>query len=70
MIENKKTLFIADCGIQIAYKKSEEDVFGGIEIQKTKMDNDKIVQELDFFVDKNTIIMLRDFFIKVSNEWI
>jgi hypothetical protein len=67
MIENKKTLFIADCGIQIVYQKSEEDEFGLIEINKTNMFG---VEQLDFFVDKDTIIKLREFFIKVSNEWI
>jgi hypothetical protein len=70
MIENKKTLFIGDCGIQIVYQKSEEDEFGLIEIQKTKMDTDEIIEQLDFFVDKDTIIEIREFFIKVSNEWI
>jgi hypothetical protein len=70
MIENKKTLFIADCGIQIVYQKTEENEFGLIQIQKTNMFNDEIDKQLDVVVDKDTIINLRDFFIKVSNEWI
>jgi CTP-dependent riboflavin kinase len=72
MIENKKTLFIPDTGVQIVYVKEEGETFGSIEIQKTKIDNSEseIVIDLDFFVDEDTVLMIRDFFIKVSNEWI
>jgi hypothetical protein len=70
MIENKKTLFISDCGIEIVYQKLEEDEFGLIEIQKTNTLTNEIVEKLNFFVDKDTIINLQDFFIKVNNEWI
>jgi hypothetical protein len=70
MIENKKTLFISDCGIEVIYQKLEEDEFGLIEIQKTNTLTNEIVIKLNFFVDKDTIINIRDFFIKVNNEWI
>jgi hypothetical protein len=70
MIENKKTLFITDTSVQIVYEKTEGDPFGSIVIQKTKIDDSEIVQDLEFFVDKNTILIIQQFFIKVSNEWI
>ena len=70
MIENKKTLFLPDTEVQIVYEKEEGEPFGSIRIQKRNIDFSEIIEDLDFFVDEDTVLMIRDFFIKVSNEWI
>jgi len=70
MIENKKTLFIPDSGVQIVYEKTEGNPFGSIVIQMTKIEDSEKLQDLEFFVDQDSILIIQKFFIKVCNEWI
>jgi hypothetical protein len=72
MIKNNKTLSIPDCNIEISYEKSEGEEFGLIKINHYVHADFPIPTKtgIDFFVDKDSVKMIRDFFTKVTNEWV